>query len=344
MTSFLSARFSSGSADLAIDLGTANTIVVERGSGVIFNQPSVCCFADAGAGARLFAAGADAHAMIGRVARPLRIARPLRNGVLSDMAAGRELLRHAVRRTGGAWRARRARALIGVPADATQAEQRALLTAAEDAGLGQVRLLPEPLMAAIGAGLDVDVPRGRMVIDCGAGTTEVVVISMGSICLSATVRIGGDTLDEALLDHLHLRHRFQIGVATAERLKLELAELLDAGDATDRVLHMKGQNPAVGRPETLSLPAAELVRVYERHLQNVVDIVRSALHRTPPELSQDIHDDGILLTGGASMAGLLSQRIGEATGLATRIAAAPLDCVALGLSRTLEDGQARAAA
>ena len=344
MGTLLSSRFPSGRADLAIDLGTANTIVVERGAGVIFNQPSVCCFAEAGAGARLLAAGSDAHAMIGRVARPLRIARPLRNGVLSDMEAGRELLRHAVRRSGGAWRASRARALIGVPEDATQAEQRALLTAAEDAGLSHVRLLPEPLMAAIGAGLDIDAPRGRMVIDCGAGTTEVVVISLGSICLSATVRIGGDTLDEALLDHLHLRHRFQIGVATAERLKLELAELLDSGGTRDRMIEMKGHNPAVGRPETLSLPAAELIRVYEKHLQNVVDIVRTALHRTPPELSQDIHDDGILLTGGASMAGLLSQRIAEATGVDTRVAATPLDCVALGLQLVLENGGLRSAA
>jgi len=344
MTSLLSRVLPSGAADLAIDLGTANTIVAERGSGMIFNQPSICCFSGTGDGASLVAAGAEAHAMIGRIVRPLRIARPLRNGVLSDMAAGRELLRHAVRQSGGAWRARKARALIGVPADSTQAEQRALLTAAEDAGLSHVRLLPEPLMAAIGSGLDIDAARGRMVIDCGAGTTEVVVISLGSICLAGTVRIGGDTLDEALLDHLQLRHRFQIGVATAERLKLELTELLDTGGDHERMISMKGHNSAAGRPETLSLPASELIRVYEKHLRNIVDIVRAALLRTPPELSQDIHDDGILLTGGASMAGLLGQRIGEATGLATHIAGTPLDCVALGLQQVLENGELRAAA
>jgi len=339
MTRLLSRAFPSGGADLAVDLGTANTIVAEHGSGIVFNQPSICCFAGPGDGARLLAAGDEAHAMIGRVAKPLRIARPLRNGVLSDMAAGRELLRHAIRHSAGAWRVRRARALIGVPADATQAEQRALLTAAEDAGVRHVRLLPEPLMAAIGAGLDIAAARGRLVIDCGAGTTEVVVISLGSICLSNTVRIGGDTLDEALLDHLHLRHRFQIGVSTAERLKLELTELLDSGGARDRMIRMKGHNPAAGRPETLSLPASELIGVYEKHLQNIVDVIRTALHRTPPELSQDIYEDGILLTGGASMAGLLSQRIGEATGLATRVTARPLDNVALGLQRLLETGQ-----
>ena len=343
MTSFLSRLLPSGGADLAIDLGTANTIVVERGSGVIFNQPSVCCFAGTGERARLFAAGMDAHAMIGRVPRPLRIARPLRSGVLSDMAAGRELLRHAVRRTGGTWRARKARALIGVPADATQAERRALLTAAEDAGLSDVRLLPEPLMAAIGANLDIDQPRGRMVVDCGAGTTEVVVISLGSICLSRTVRIGGDTLDEALLDYLHLRHRFQIGLPTAERLKLQLAETLASGEPGQSTIEIRGHNLALGRPETLSFPAEELVGVYEKHLQNVVDIVRAALHRTPPELSQDIYEDGILLTGGASMTGLLSRRIAEATGLTTRMTEAPLDCVALGLQRVLENGQLRLA-
>jgi rod shape-determining protein MreB len=342
MFSFSSRRRSLDAPDIAIDFGTANIIVVERGAGVIFNQPSVCCF-EAGFSTRLFAAGTEARAMIGRVSGPLRIARPLRNGVLSDIMAARELVRFAMRREGRPWRGRKARALVGVPNDATQAERRALATAVHDAGLGHVQLLSEPLMAAIGAGLDVEAPRGRMVVDCGAGTTEVAVISLGAVCLSSTVRIGGDALDEALLDHLLLRHRFQIGRPAAEQLKLELARLVDSDEDKGRAVQIKGLNLAAGRPESLSLAADELVQVCEKHFQAIVAIVSAALEHTPPELSRDILDDGILLTGGGAMMGLLSRRIAEATGLEARIAPTPLDCVALGLARALEEGQLRAA-
>lgn len=343
MFSFNSPRSLGGAPDIAIDFGTANIIVVERGAGVIFSQPSVCCF-ETGAATRLFAAGNEARAMIGRVSGPLKIARPLRSGVLSDITAARELIRFATRRAGGAWRARRARALVGVPNDATQAERRALATAVHDAGLGHVQLLPEPLMAAIGAGLDVEAARGRMVVDCGAGTTEVAVISLGAICLSSSVRIGGDTLDEALLDYLLLRHRFQIGRPAAEQLKLQLAGRASSPRSGNCRVEIKGLSLAAGRPESLSLPADELVHVCEKHLHAIVGIVCAALEHTPPELSRDILDDGILLTGGGAMTALLSQRIGEATGLEARIAEAPLDCVALGLARAIEDGQLRAAA
>jgi len=338
-----SRRISPATPDIAIDFGTANMIVVERGAGVVFNQPSVCCF-ETGTSTRLFAAGAEARAMVGRVAGPLRIARPLRNGVLSDIAAARELVRFATDGSGGLWRKRRMRALVSVPNDATQAERRALATAVHDAGIGHVQLLSEPLMAAIGVGLDVEAPRGRMVVECGAGTTEVVVISLGGVCLSRTVRVGGDTLDEALLDQLLFRHRFQIGRPAAEQLKLELAGFADPAEVRDRTVEVKGLNLAAGRPETLSLGAAELIHVCEKHLQAIVAIVSAALEHTPPELSQDILDDGILLTGGGAMTELLRRRIAEATGLEARIAGAPLDRVALGLARALEEGHLRASA
>lgn len=341
MVHFLVPAASPRSADLAIDLGTANTLVIERGSGVIFNEPSVCCFSGAGTRPALFAAGSEANAMLDRVSRPLRIARPLRGGVLSDMAAARELLRFAARRARGAWRPGpwRLRALIGVPADATQAEQRALLTAAHDAGLPHARLLAEPLMAAIGADLAIDEARGRMVVDCGAGTTEVAVISLGGICLSSTARIGGETLDMALIDYLHLKHRFQIGFATAERMKLELAHLLTSDGGLHAILAIKGKNLATGMPETLSLPASDLVAVYEKHLKQIIDTIRSALRRTSPELSKDIFEDGITLTGGAAMTGLLCQRIADMTGLGAEIADDPLDCVARGLGRIMDNGR-----
>jgi len=321
-------------ADIAIDLGTANTLVVQRDSGVTFNQPSVCCFSGSGARKTLFAAGSDASMMVGRVTRDLRIAKPLRGGVLSDMDAGREIIRHATRHVRSGWMAGRLKALIGVPSDATEAERRALTTAAQDAGIAKVKLLPEPLLAAIGAGLDVHEPKGRMLIDCGAGTTEVVVISLGGICLSKTTRIGGETLDGALIDYLQLRHRFQVGPVAAECLKLKIIELLEEGQE-DQQVSIRGQHMATGLPQSIAVPCRELLIVYERHLQAIVETVRAALHETPPELSKDIFEDGITLTGGASMVNLLKDRITESTGLATRAPMEPLNSVALGLQAVL---------
>jgi rod shape-determining protein MreB and related proteins len=322
-------------ADIAIDLGTANTLVVKRDAGVIFNEASICCFEGSGTKKRLVAAGAEANEMVGRVTRDLRITRPLRGGVLSDMDAGRELIRYAIRNSRSGWIARRPKALIGVPADATEAERRALTSAAQDAGIAKVELIDEPLLAAIGSGLDVDAPRGRMLVDCGAGTTEVVVISLGTICLSKSTRIGGDTLDAALVDHLHLRHRFQVGPIAAEALKLKVTQLLDEG-RTAEPIEIRGQNLASGLPETIKLPCRELLIVYERHLHAVVETVRAALHDTPPELSNDILEDGLTLTGGASMVQLLSRRISEATGLSVSCPPEPLHSVAQGLEMLLQ--------
>ena len=334
MMRFANRAFSS-CPDIAIDLGTANTIVVERGSGIVFDEPSVCCFNGFGAGATLMAAGIEAQSFVGRVARPLRIERPLRNGVLSDMTAARELLGFATRRLRTGLRLGRPRIVIGIPADVTQAERTALITAAADAGLADPELVAEPFLAALGAGLDVDEPRGRMIVDCGAGTTEVAVISLGAICLSHSVRGGGEALDRAFIDHLHLRRRFQIGTATAERLKLELSSLVESG-SIDRLVEVRGLDSASGVPMSIAVPAAELLAVWERHAEAVVAAVLATLNDTPPELSQDILEDGILLTGGAALMGLLAQEVSEATGIEVRIADAPLTSVASGLEQIFD--------
>lgn len=329
---------SSPQADIAIDLGTANTLVVERGAGIVFDEPSVCCFKSYDAIPEFMAAGSEAHSLVGRTARPLKIVRPLRNGVLSDITAARELLRFATHKLRPAWRFTRPRALIGVPADATEAERRALSTAAIDAGLSEPRLMAEPLMSAIGAGLAVEEARGRMVIDCGAGTTEVVVISMGQICFNHSVRGGGEALDQLLIDHFHHRHRFQIGNATAERLKLELSSLLDTGEA-GAMLEVRGLDAAKGVPTTIAVPAAELLTVWNKYSESVLAAVRAALAQTPPELSQDILEDGITLTGGAAMTGLLAGRITERTGIRASVSDAPLRAVAAGLAIVLEESR-----
>ena len=322
-------------ADLAIDLGTANTLVVERGSGVVFDEPSVCCFSGLRTEPEFVAAGAEAHRFVGRVAKPLKVVRPLRDGVLSDMAAARELLKFATRTHRRSWRLARPRAVIGVPADATEAERRALGSAALDAGLAEPHLMAEPLLSAIGIGLAIEEPRGRMIVDCGAGTTEVAVISLGEICVSRSLRGGGESLDRALLDHLKQAHRFQIGASTSERLKLELSEALACGEE-DRLLDVRGLDSIMGVPKTVTVAVRELTTVWDGYADGVLGIVMAALAETPPELSQDVLDDGISLTGGAAMTGLLARRISERTGIPVGVAEAPLRSVAGGLHKVLE--------
>lgn len=322
-------------AALGIDLGTAHTLVVAPGAGVLFDQPSVCCFQAFDAVPRFIAAGSQASSYVGKVAKPLKIVRPLKNGVLSDMAAARELLQFVRKAVGASRGFHRIRPHIGIPADATQSERRALATAALDAGFGEPELVPEPLLAAMGLGLDVHDARGRMIVDCGAGTTEAVVISLGSICVSTSVRGGGEALDQSLADHLAFHHRFQIGVAAAETLKLQLSDVLGTGNK-DRIVEVKGLDTTSGLPRVLSVPATELLPVWLRHMEQIVRIVRAALRETPPELSQDVLEDGITLTGGGALSALLAERIAARTGVGVRVADAPRHCVALGLQRLLE--------
>ena len=255
-------RWARKKADFAIDLGTANTLVVQRSGGVVFEQPSVCCFDGGDAGDEFFVAGAAARRIVGREVKRLRTVRPLRNGVLVDVKATCELLKFAVGRFKPSRRLRRSRVLIGVPTDATQAERRALGRAAHDAGLAEPLLVAEPMLAAIGSGLDVGEARGRMLVDCGAGTTDVVVVSLGGICVSRSVRGGGDAIDAALLHHLHLRRQFNIGPSSAETLKLALSEAL--GFRRRTLVEVKGLDLRSGLPRVLALEVDELRPIIEK--------------------------------------------------------------------------------
>ena len=336
MKTFFNRNAALQAADVAIDFGTANMMVGEAGNGILFDEPSVCCFVDNGGRSRLYAAGTDAREIMERATGGHRIARPLRHGVMSDIDAGRELLRYAIGRSGMRRMFSRAKAIVGVPADATQAERQALLTAVRDAGIAKARLFDEPLMAAIGAGLAIEEPRGRMLVDCGAGTTEVAIISLGGICLSKSVRIGGDTLDEAIVSHLHARYCFEIGLRTAEKVKLELAALDRSADPSVRTIEISGKDQRKGLPGRLSVPVEELLSIVSCHVGMVVDAVKSALSEASPELSRDILDDGVTLTGGSCTMPLLSEGIAQGTGLRVQTAAQPRDCVALGLSKVLQ--------
>lgn len=314
--------------DIAIDFGTANTRVVVPGFGVVFDEPSLCCYSLDDVRPRLIAAGNDALPMLDRTGRSGRIARPLARGVLDDISAGREMLRYAVARSGVTRRIGSLRAVIGIPADATQAEANALVTTARDAGLRHVQLIAEPLAAAIGMGLPVSASNGSMIIECGAGTTEVVVLSMGAICLRRSVRLGGLALDAAIAEHMLFRHKLLIGAATAERLKLEVVRL--AGPSNDRIA-VKGCSVVHRGPAMIEIARRELEMIVERHAMSIVAVVRDALNETPPELSRDIHDNGIMLTGGSAAIGIIEQAVREGTGLATHVAEDALHCVVNGL-------------
>lgn len=327
--------FSAGRENrFGIDLGTANTIVVSQGAGVVFDQPSVCCFQAYDAVPRFVAAGTEAHSFVGKIAAPLKIVRPLKNGVLSDMRAARELFQFVRKSMGPLPRFRRIRPHIGVPADATQSERRALENAATDAGFGTPHLIAEPLLAAIGAGLDIALPRGRMVVDCGAGTTEVVIISLGGVCLSRSVRGGGEALDQALIDHFASQHRFKIGPAAAEALKLQLSRVLAGPDPSSRV-EVRGLDAASGLPRVLLVPGEELQPVWMKQIEQVVTIVRDALAEAAPGLSEGILEDGILLTGGGAHCALLAECIEAETGVRTHVASDTMRCVARGLEQVI---------
>ncbi len=327
--------FPSKRADVAVDFGTANIRVIRPLEGVVFDEPSLCCFARGAAAADLIAAGSDAYPMVDRIPGHLQIKRPLQRGVLQDIHAAREMLRYALSHTSQGKAAKASHGLFGVPADATQAERGALLTAARDAGFRSVRLVAEPFAAAVGADLPIDTPTGSMIVECGAGTTEVAVLSLGDICLTRSVRTGGAALNAAIADHLHLRHKFLIGEATAECVKHDYVQRRTDDAGATSSIDIKGRSLSSGMPALITIALSELDMVVEKHVTYIVDVVRGVLIDTPPELSRDIHDHGIVLTGGSAMTPLLRTMIEDATGLTVSVAADPARCVAQGLHRML---------
>ncbi|WP_323810779.1 rod shape-determining protein [Sphingobium baderi] len=320
-------------SEIAIDFGSANLRIVRRDAGLVFDEPSLCCFADFKTMPRLVAAGAAAQAMVDRTPGEMTVRRPLRRGVLQDIPTATELLRYAVGSAHGRKLWRWSSALIGVPADATQAECRALLTAADDAGLHAVQLVPELFAAAVGAGVRVHEPRGALIVECGAGITEVAVLSLGGMCVTRSVRVGGAALDQAIADYLHFEHKMLIGRQTAERIKKDYRELRHG----DGPIEVKGRSLVSMGPYSLHIPPSELDHVVGKHALRIAETIREVLNGTPPELSRDLHMDGIILTGGSAATPRLREIIELDTGLPVKIADDPSLCVAQGLHRLLQN-------
>lgn len=317
--------------DIAIDLGTANTRVLTAADGIIFDEPSLCSFALGSGKKTLVAAGNDASKMLGRNTDDLIIVRPLSNGVLNDIDTARIFLDYAIRNSIGKPRRSGLTATIGIPADATGAERNSLMTAAKDAGISSVDLIDEPIAAAQGAGIDVNAPTGAMILECGAGLTEAVVLSLGGLCGRAAIRQGGDSLDQSIIDYLHAKHKFLIGQNTAEKAKVELVELMVADVEAAGSIAISGQNMATGLPEILSVPVSELAELVTKHLDAIATMSANLLSDTAPELCDDIYTNGMILTGGGATISLIGQTLRDRIGVPVTVADQSKSCVANGL-------------
>jgi rod shape-determining protein MreB len=321
-----------GGRDLAIDLGTANTLVFVRGQGIMVSEPSVVAV-DTRTDA-VHAVGEEAQRMIGRTPATIAAVRPLRHGVIADFDVTEQMLRHFI---GRVHRSRFAhpRLIMCAPSGITDVERRALTEACLVAGARSVHLIEEPLAAAIGAGLAIDEPRANVVVDIGGGTSEVAVISLGGIVVSRSLRIGGYDLDEAVAAWIRQRHGLAIGETTSEHVKLEVGGV--EPDTTDAHAEVRGRDPLSGLPREVAVPAAEIREALEGPIEDIVAEVKSALEETPPELASDLPQRGILLAGGGSLLRGFAERLELETGVPVRVADRPLDCVVLGAGHASEE-------
>ena len=322
--------------DLAIDLGTANTLVYIRGMGIVSNEPSVVAVQqDARGGQRVLAVGKEAKAMLGRTPGSIVAIRPMKDGVIADFEITTAMLKYFINGAHSRRTFVRPRIIIGIPSGITEVEKRAVREAAESAGAREVYLIEQPIAAAIGAGLPISEPSGNMIVDIGGGTCDVAVISLGGIVCSRSVRIAGDKMDEAILQHVKRKYNLLIGERTAELIKIGIG----TGYPTEEELTMeiKGRDLVAGMPRTLTVTSSEVREALGEPLSGIVEAVKVTLERTPPELAGDIAERGIVLAGGGALLKNLDVLLREETGLAVYLAADPLTAVVVGVGKALEE-------
>ncbi|WPD19227.1 rod shape-determining protein [Thermaerobacter composti] len=317
--------------DLGVDLGTANTLVYVEGRGIVLNEPSVVAV-DRQTG-RVVAVGAEAHRMLGRTPGHIVAARPLRGGVIADFTATATLLKALLQRAMPHRLGLRPRMVVCVPAGVTTVERRAVIEAGYEAGARKVYLVEEPVAAALGAGLDIHRPGGHLVVDVGGGTTDIAVLSLGGVVVGASVRVGGDAFDEAIVRHVKRRYNVLIGERTAEQAKIAIGTAVPP--EADERFEVRGRDLVTGLPRTLHLTAAEIHEALEEPIGTLLAGLRAALERVPPELAADLVVGGLVLTGGGSLLRGLDRRIAEATGLPVVQPEEPLLTVALGTGAAL---------
>lgn len=329
--------FAASGNDMAIDLGTVNTVIYVRGRGIVLNEPSVIALETVDGVRRVKVVGNEAKLMMGKTPANIQALRPLRDGVIADLAVAEQMIKHLMDKAlGGRSRFRQHEVVICVPSGSTMVERRAIRDSAANAGVHRVQLIEEPMAAAIGAGLPVTEPRGAMVVDIGGGTTEVAVLSLRGIAYSNSVRVGGDKLDDAISSYIRRKHNLMIGEMTAERVKCDIgAATMPQGEG--RRLIVKGRDLVGGRPSEIEITEQEIAEALAEPVGQIVAAVMAALEQTAPELSADIMDEGITLTGGGALLHRIDLAIGAATGLPVKIAEEPLMCVAKGAGLALEE-------
>lgn len=321
------------SKDIGIDLGTANILITLKGKGIILREPAVVAI-DQGAG-DIVATGKEAKEMLGRTPENIRAVRPMKDGVIADYTGTGLMLKNMLRKVCQKYNVGKPRVVVGVPSGITEVEERAVQEAFLQAGAKEVYLIEEPMAAAIGAGLNVLEPNGKMIVDIGGGTTEVAVISLGGIVVSTSIKTAGNAIDEAIITYLKRKENIVIGQAAAENLKVELGCAMPL--VTEITKEIRGRDVDVGLPKNIEISSKHIETAMEKPIAEIIDAIINTLSMTPPELASDILQNGIYLSGGGALIRNLDNLITQKTGVKTFVADSPLECVAIGAGKTLEN-------
>jgi len=325
--------FNFGGKDIGIDLGTANILVTLKGKGIVLKEPSVVAI-DRKSGS-ILATGTEAKEMLGRTPDTIKAVRPLQDGVIADFTATQLLLRNLIQKVCERYNAGRPRVVVGVPSGITEVEERAVEESVLQAGAREVYLIEEPMAAAIGANLDVGEPSGSIIVDIGGGTTEVAVISLGGVVVSNSLRIAGDELDQDIINYIKREKNLAIGETTAEQIKLEIGSAMPL--MTEKTMEIRGRDLGNGLPRNIIITSEEVEEAMADSIREIIDVIKMTLEKTPPELSSDIAERGIVLAGGGALIKNIDKLISLKTGMPVYIAEDPLDCVVKGTGKTLED-------
>lgn len=328
------------SNDLGIDLGTANTLVYVKGKGIVLSEPSVVAVRDdSGAGTRVLAVGTEAKNMLGRTPGNIRAIRPMKDGVIADFEVTEAMLRYFIKKVHSHRKLVKPRIIVCVPSGVTQVERRAVKESAESAGARDVYLIEEPMAAAIGAGLPITEPTANMIVDIGGGTSEVAVISLAGIVFAKSVKVGGDKMDNAILQHIRRKYSLLIGERTAEMIKIKIGNALQSEESGETIssIEVKGRDLISGIPKVLTISSDEISEAIKEEVDMIVEGVKIALEQTPPELAADIVDNGIMLTGGGALLKNLDKLIHRETNLPVYVTDDPLSTVAIGAGMALDN-------